>query len=789
MVPSDLRSGCGTYDHPYEIAGTKQLKGVADMLDGTENIPNIMLPLDKTDTSHWCLTESSQHSCKLFTLEGTEYTAAGTDVKWQIDEVRRYLAGAYYQISQSFVIPANGFNGLGGYDSEYAFKGVIVGMNENITITNKSAVPLIKVSNGSVVKNLKIAVDNKAGDTHTSVLTEGNLDTKFSYENNNLVYGSVIGKIMGGDNIIDNVSVTFANGGYIQVPSNNYLHCVGGYVGVVVNGGLVFRNMTESSFVSKSTFKVSNSSAANSANYVLDTDLAHLYINPYVGRVINGYVINETEGDDASYSGDSGEYTLDNSTKNYRIPDVIADVGDSAKLYYDTFESKNRVNIPDGQSLFMLSLITQTGAGTATTADGDYVYGVAYDCASNANRYDADSAAKNAATHLAKYTDVGGELTYADKSDVNGDYYLSTGDMKNSSAEVPYIIQHYTKADSDGNYPARMMTGNTEFMQLTVSGGTYELPECFRGIGSICRFKGGDKTSIDLWDNGKKTYYNKYIGRYIDADRLRYNWEQSGVNGIVDEDGKFSMKIYGFEGNGATIDVRLDYNIYADNKNNGSVADNYNNTIYTNGNINVAFGLFNYVKQKSNATTTLNNALAGTHYRPETSTIPNYNFTSGYYIGNFTLTGYVKVKEYDKNKNLQGESSKRGYKDQTMYRHSVGGVIGATTVNDYVNFFKLDLVDFDVEGAANVGGYIGRNNVTERNVDYGNGMNYIYANACDTQNLTVKCGGGYCGGFIAGGLSGYLDLFVNTAPNSGSSDAEHKGTDGYYKSTMGFIKS
>lgn len=830
VVPSDLSTGCGTYDHPYVITSSKQLITLAAMLDNStnnnDNFGQIVLPLKANLGSHWCISGET-HTCNTFTHANGTYTSTTTTEEWAKNEVKAYLSSAYYQIGQDIVLGTS-FSGLGAYNSDYAFKGVIVGLNNNITITNRLGVPFIKMSNGSVVKNLKIVVDNKDGNNHKTVLTAGSdkgTTTKFSYSNNTMVYGGLIGTIMGGDNIIDNVSMTYNNGGYIQIPSaNSYLDCVGGYVGVIVNGGLVFRNMNASNFTNKASFKVNTSlNNANSTNWVSSTDNSHLYINPYIGRVINGYAINETTGENATYSGNpvvvkdasdndvykyydenGNELTdvadpekdnrvvksvqqfkyvsiLDNSTKNYQIADVVSDIDDttSEKLNYDTFANKNRVNIPTGQSLFILSLITQTGAGTATTADGEYVYGVAYDCTSDTNRYDSGttgSAAKNTATHLAQYNHVGSAA-------VSADYTLSTNDTVNSATAVPYIIHHYTKADSNGKFPARMMTGNTEFMWLSTEDGTYNLPVSFRGIGSICRFKGGDKTSIDIYKDQQS--YNNYIGRYVDANRLQYNWEQAGVNGTVDEDGKFSMKIYGFEGNGSTININLNYNIYADNQNNGTIADNYNNTIYTNGNINVAFGLFNYVKQKSNATTTLYNDLYSKGYnRPETSNIPNYNLTSGYYIGNFTLSGNVVVHEYNDKGVLQGESSKREQKDQTMYRHSVGGVIGATTVNDYVNFFKLDLVDMNVEGAANVGGYIGRNNVTERNVDYGNGMNYIYANACDTDNLTVKSGGGYCGGFIAGGLSGYLDLFVNTAQNSNTSDTAHRGGDGYYKSTM-----
>ena len=63
-------------------------------------------------------------------------------------------------------------------------------------------------------------------------------------------YGALIRQIVGGDTIIDNVDVDFDNI-TITFTGNDSTHFerlipVGGYVGVVVNGGLIFRNMSSS---------------------------------------------------------------------------------------------------------------------------------------------------------------------------------------------------------------------------------------------------------------------------------------------------------------------------------------------------------------------------------------------------------------------------------------------------------------------------------------------------------------------------------------------------------------
>ena len=58
------------------------------------------------------------------------------------------------------------------------------------------------------------------------------------------------------------------------------------------------------------------------------------------------------------------QVTLRNSTKNYSIPDIDKD--STTKLTFNGYAS---VQIPDGQSMYIMSIITQSGAGSAEKSD------------------------------------------------------------------------------------------------------------------------------------------------------------------------------------------------------------------------------------------------------------------------------------------------------------------------------------------------------------------------------------------------------------------------------------
>lgn len=787
----DMTGGCGTYDHPYLIDSTDKLLDLAATINGsTSPIANICLPktvATQIDNyhNHWCaengtVTCDANYSYDSGTGKYTSTTEGAAD--WELDEVREYLAGAYYQVSGTIILNSgSGYVGLGAASAsdastgKYAFRGVIVAINGG-TIQNYTTVPFIKIGNGCVVKDLVVNVNT--GAAKPQVVTAAANTDAFSYNQTNVYYGGLIGEIMGGDNIIDHVKMTYTkNGNRSLCVSDKALECVGGYVGVVVNGGLIFRNMTNDDISFASSFVVGNTDS--SLKYALSDTYSRLYVNPYVGRVINGYAINETgtftEGsynNDGSYSGDSKVYTLDNSNKNYRIADVNPQ--DSNKLSKTTFtpsgdtDSMWQLSVPNGQSLFMLSLITQSGAGTAETADGTYQYGIGYSCANGDNRYDATTAAMYPATHLAKYTDVGCTTTALTNEAVIGaytsvsDYLIARNDTTANPNAVPYIIYQYTTADGS-TYPLRTVTGHGTadtgsltfsdgwYIKLTTQNGTYNLPDCFRGIGSICRY---DRGTV--------------IGTNNSAIPL------DGTNTYGDTDNKFNMKLYGFNGNGSTINCNINYRIYQSKATN-SYSDNYINTVYydtvnndnSNGCIHIGFGLFNSLTQISKV-------------GYSNISTNSYNLTDGYYIGNFIISGKINVYEYDTGGNPQ---TGHGLKDKIRYRHPVGGVIGAVPFSSYLNFFNLDIngLTFDATSSTAVGGYVGRTNITELDFQNGAGMSYIFMNGCDVTGLNISANNAGVGGVLGVSYSGFTCMYVNTAPDNNN---QTQGKDGYYKSSM-----
>lgn len=709
VIEENVNVGCGTYNHPYVITTAGQFTSVANMISGSGYIPVLRLPKTKGTASnnynnHWC--GNNKDDCAEFTSSGGNYTSTSTNTTYTQAEVREYLAGAYYTINQGFEISStDSFPGLGSStDSKYAFRGVVKGRTKDVTITINNTAPLVKISNGCVIKDLTVSIGA------TSPVVSGNnvsISTEYGYGDNNLYYGGLIGMIKGGDNVIDNVTMTYAN--TLAVGStNHYLYNIGGYVGVVVNGGLMFRGTN-----TLSGYKVTNN------DYQAESDTKHLFINPYVGRVINGYAIYEnatkdedTETYSGNYSGDTKEYTLNNTNKNYQISGVF--MYPTNKLSYDTFYGGNRVLIPDGQSLFILSLITQSGAGTALTANGDYQYAVSY---YGSNKYNNTAAVNEyAATHLCSYDFIGTDF---DGDNAPSDKAKLAKESTRSKTAVPYIIYNYTKA-SEGSYPARMMTGNTSFMKLTTAGGTYNLPLGFRGIGSLAVAKNAQST-----------------------------------------DNEYMMHIYGFDGNGATINENIEFKSYANN------ADNYANKLYGGNNVNLGMGLFNVLIQKA---------------KDDIKT--TYNLSDGYFIGNFTLTGKVEIKEYDGNSTspVKGNFSNDN-NSNNRDRYAAGGLTAGILPFGYVNVYNLDLTSIQITGTSFVGGYIGRNNIIEKDAASGDGASTLFFNGCDTTNTVVNGSTGCCGGIVGGSISGYPSIYVNTASIK-DGDTHIKGTDNCYKSTM-----
>lgn len=492
-VSKEMGEGCGTYNDPFIINDGATLSMVAEILSSGTFSKGFSMYIDN-DYLNAATKDKNFEKWDSDKAKGTGHTRIGFDGsnfvamkksgnEWVEDtdksisitkaDVCSYLAGAYYLVEGNdenggTITLSEEFAGLGQTGSDYAFRGVIAGKKYNgkkMVIKNPSDKPFVSVSNGCVIKDLDIKVTAK---TITLTNDKNGKSGQLTYGEGTPVYGAVIGKILGGDNIIDGVSVAFSNT-KIQLKTtystNDYYKYttvipVGGYVGAVVNGGLVFRNMGSEKIspLSKDNFKVyKNTNTATSDNVE-----NYLYVNQIVGRVVNAYCFNEA----GSYS--IASKTLDNGDKNYPIPDLNPDSDSKISFEKEDEKTVKTMVVPDSQSLFVLSEITQSMCGNASSADGGYNVTKSY-------------GGENKTTHLAKYSEIGTNAT-----EKPSDFTLAKEDSADKADAVPYIIRQYTAADTDDSYPARAITGssNYHYMELAKNA-KYDLPNCFRGIGQL----------------------------------------------------------------------------------------------------------------------------------------------------------------------------------------------------------------------------------------------------------------------------------------------------------------
>lgn len=359
----DIVTGCGTYGDPYVITYAEELEIISEYM--ITHMPRrdwkITVTKDQTDYH----TSADKKEDITFQYNGSEWEEVenkSTDVneeKWETvtdGETRtdlfmqRYIANAYYDLQgtgQNATIELKNFNGLGTADNP--FRGVL-SSTKGVTLELSGADTgngLIPYSYGSVVKDLTIKY---TGDGKT--LTYKKSASPY-YPTS--CFGGVIGCILGGDNIIDKVDVRYDANWLKLDGTNKHLLQVGGYVGSICGGGVLFRNMNGATALSAGVF---GGSAA-------EAEYSSLYVNPYVGRVLDGYAFDVTEGD-----------TLNNTDKNYQIQNLSSVSANRLTM------SNGTVTIVDAEGLLLLSAIVNSGAassgksnayyGTAETGYDDY---------------------------------------------------------------------------------------------------------------------------------------------------------------------------------------------------------------------------------------------------------------------------------------------------------------------------------------------------------------------------------------------------------------------------------
>lgn len=463
-----LDEGCGTYSDPYildasTLAEVARVISTAAPTNGWEVNYNANVSADKsTVNANSAFCKGTNH--KTYTYDGAGNFVSGKE-KVSKDNMIKYLCEAYYKINDDIVLGSS-FAGLGGTSNSYVFRGVIVGQKKSDgtypTITNNSASPLIRFSSGSVVKDINIKYTKE-------VTLSKNNNNKLNYSTKKTeYYGGVMGVVFGGDNIIDNVKVTNPN---IKFANNDnskqHLITAGGYVGAIVYGGVIFRNMNN---VAKDSALTTNNTEA-----VGEDVYTNLFINPYIGRVVNGFAIEE-----GTTFGKSTN--LNNGRKNYLITQFKSELSDEEKLNVIA-GTTNTIEVPNAQALFMLSIISQSGMGYTDRNNNTCGYG------------------HYTFTRNADYSKVGTATLTSDDKDYKtaiSDYQrLEKATSREYEKKNSVMLKKYTKPSEKGLYEAKWAHElNKNFTVKLTGNGTYDLTDTgFRGINQLF-----DATNSNLGD-------------------------------------------------------------------------------------------------------------------------------------------------------------------------------------------------------------------------------------------------------------------------------------------------
>lgn len=554
-----LVEGCGTYSDPYildasTLAEVARVISTAAPTNGWEVNYNANVSADKsTVNANSAFCKGTNH--KTYTYDGTGNFVSGKETVSK-DNMIKYLCEAYYKINDDIVLGSS-FAGLGGTSNSYVFRGVIVGQKKSDgtypTITNNSASPLIRFSSGSVVKDINIEYTKE-------VTLSKNNNNKLNYSTGKTeYYGGVMGVVFGGDNIIDNVKVTNPN---IKFANNDnskqHLITAGGYVGAIVYGGVIFRNMD---IVAKDSALTTNNTEA-----VGEDVYTNLFINPYIGRVVNGFAIEE-----GTTFGKSTN--LNNGRKNYFITQFKSELSDDEKLNVIA-GTTNTIEVPNAQALFMLSIISQSGMGYTDRRNNTCGYG------------------HYTFTRNADYSKVGTATLTSDDKDYKtalSDYQrLEKATSREYEKKNSVMLKKYTKPSEKGLYEAKWAHElNKNFTVKLTGNKTYDLTETgFRGINqlfdatnsnlgdikcdytlSLTAIQGNDKT-IKL-DTDIKAYAVKITDNksgstieFQDVDNYKYRTAFASVKGVglincstyaltvnnLKLSGKISVKTYNNDG-------------------------------------------------------------------------------------------------------------------------------------------------------------------------------------------------------------------------------------------------
>ena len=724
---SNLMTGCGTYGDPYTVKDATEMYTIANYINNSVALDGWEVTI-AADQSRLCERRNKTKTDSARTDNEVVYVYKQnnpSESKWEkkVDDttdpsqtlsdetMHRYVQSAYYSIEppegNKITVDAASFGGFG--NKANPFRGVIVGdpkSSEPVKIeieNNKGELRgLIPYSYGSVVRNLNINyVNARATITYSDKDADG-VPTAF--------FGGVIGCILGGDNIIDGVVVnrtTTENPttGFTVTGGGDKPHLVpiGGYVGAIAGGGVIFRNTGDSwRGGTKEKFLPVAKGGANS----------QLYDNPYVGRVIDGYAFSEGRA-------------IDNGDANYKINELnVEDTGcvtttnTYMKFSWGAGQQNNKApktTVKDQQGLLVLSAIINSGAGAGAAhtdvTDGRGTYRGSHAYEGNSIHGDIPSTGykfgneRYGKVRNANYAAVG----KPDDAAAASDFPTSVNDDLKAPGNQIYRGPLDGEDGQDINSPYLVKKYATDWRTGYV---------CAMGVcGMDLQFKQGVTYDMTNYGSGFLGLSGRYYSNACATDKK------------VNDKDFITPGIAIINGNGATIKVKNNTREYID--------DDYN--------IAGVGGLFSTIKFYSNQFN------KGSIEENGNANVCNLNFESC----NISLA-YVTSNGAEQSTSTSNEKS-----------YWVGaGCLAGSTANQgspdgaaYGVFKNVSISSSSIAGGCMAGGFIGSAAVMTRSADGSNGsiVNYggtsfpVQLYDCSYSGITVSARSN------AGGFVGYIN--------------------------------
>ena len=269
--------GWGTYENPYIIERAAQLEELTKLvsMSGSHSFqPEWIINYPKASGTALDYTD-----CDVYTASASGTLTSGTKKTLEAETLREYLRGAYFKIDRPLDLTDMEFTGIG--TEQYPFHGVIVGsgtvitMPDNTNVGNTGYCGFINVANGCAVYGLELKYENvglsgsfSSWDSPTSrAFSTKRAATSVAH------FGGAIGWIVGGDNVLDHVTVRVNS-----LTPGHKTSVFGGYVGLISGGGVTMRSLGPG---------VDKVETAENSQY--------FYYASYVGKAFSGYAISDDQ--------------------------------------------------------------------------------------------------------------------------------------------------------------------------------------------------------------------------------------------------------------------------------------------------------------------------------------------------------------------------------------------------------------------------------------------------------------------------------------------------------------